>query len=47
MFKYGSSIILAFVFNLGGSGLWFGLVVGLALAGLLLTMRFYRLTRLK
>lgn len=41
----GSSVVLAFVFNLGGSGLWFGLVLGLALAGLLLTLRFYRLTR--
>jgi MATE family multidrug resistance protein len=33
---------LGFVFGLGGIGIWLGLSVGLALAGLLLMLRFWR-----
>jgi multidrug resistance protein, MATE family len=36
----GSAVLLAFVFDLGGRGLWFGLVLGLAVAAVLLTLRF-------
>ena len=36
------SYLFGFVFGLGGVGIWLGLVVGLALAGLLLTVRFWR-----
>jgi multidrug resistance protein, MATE family len=36
----GSAVMLAFVFDLGGRGLWFGLVLGLAVAAVLLTIRF-------
>ncbi len=38
-----TSIVLAFVFGFEGEGLWTGLVVGLAVAAVLLTVRFYRL----
>lgn len=41
----GSSILLAFRFNLGGQGLWFGLVFGLAAAGIALGLRFNSLSR--
>ncbi len=36
----GGGALMAFQFNLGGRGLWFGLVLGLAVAALLLTLRF-------
>jgi multidrug resistance protein, MATE family len=36
----GSAVLLAFYFNLGGRGLWFGLVLGLAVAAILLIWRF-------
>lgn len=41
----GSSLLLAFIFQLGGRGLWLGLVFGLAVAGFLLSRRFNQLTR--
>lgn len=37
-----ASYVLAFPFGLGGVGLWFGLVVGLAAASILLMVRFWR-----
>jgi MATE family multidrug resistance protein len=37
-----TSYLLGFVFGLGGIGIWLGLSVGLALAGLLLMLRFWR-----
>lgn len=40
-----SGALLAFAAGLGGSGLWLGLVLGLASAALLLSLRFARLTR--
>lgn len=36
----GGGVLLAFQFGLGGRGLWFGLVLGLSVAALLLTWRF-------
>ncbi len=36
-----SSYLLGFVFGLGGIGIWLGLVIGLACAGLLLMRRFW------
>jgi multidrug resistance protein, MATE family len=36
----GSAVLLAFYFDLGGRGLWFGLVLGLAVAAVLLLWRF-------
>ena len=41
----GSSLLLAFVFDLGGRGLWLGLIAGLAVAGLALSLRFHYLTK--
>jgi multidrug resistance protein, MATE family len=38
----GSGVLLAFGLGLGGRGLWFGLVIGLATAALLLSWRFHR-----
>ena len=40
-----SGALLAFVFGLGGQGLWVGLVLGLAAAAVLLVGRFGRLNR--
>ena len=37
-----ASYLLAFKLGFGGVGLWLGLVVGLALAGALLMVRFWR-----
>ncbi len=37
-----TAYLMGFVFGLGGPGVWAGLAVGLALAGLLLTRRFLR-----
>lgn len=36
--------LLAFHFEMGGAGLWWGLAVGLAIAALLLSWRFHRFT---
>ena len=36
------SYVLAFPLGYGGEGLWFGLVVGLAVAAVLLMLRFWR-----
>ena len=41
----GSSALLAFRFGFGGQGLWFGLVLGLLVAGVLLVFRFYVLSQ--
>lgn len=37
-----SSYLLGFVFDLGGVGIWLGLVAGLGCAAVLLTLRFWR-----
>ncbi len=41
----GGGSILAFRFDLGGAGLWWGLAIGLAVAACLLTLRFHLFTR--
>jgi MATE family multidrug resistance protein len=41
-----SGYALGFVAGFGGQGLWWGLVIGLALAAVLLVLRFRRLTRI-
>ncbi|WP_376871752.1 MATE family efflux transporter [Albirhodobacter sp. R86504] len=38
-----ASYLLAFKLGLGGSGIWYGLVVGLSVAGIALMWRFWRL----
>ena len=43
----GGGAILAFYYQLGGAGLWWGLAAGLAVAACLLTLRFHRFTRAK
>ena len=40
----GGGALLAFHFELGGAGLWWGLAAGLAVAACLLTLRFHLLT---
>ncbi len=40
-----SAVLLTFVFNFGGVGLWLGLVAGLVLASVLLVLRFGHQTR--
>ena len=42
----GGGAVLAFYYDMGGAGLWWGLAAGLAVAGCLLTWRFHRFTRL-
>ena len=37
-----SSYVLGFVFEMGGTGVWLGLVIGLACAATLLMLRFWR-----
>ncbi len=37
--------ILAFYYDMGGAGLWWGLAMGLAVAAVLLSWRFHRFTR--
>ena len=37
-----ASLCLTFVFGLGATGVWLGLVIGLALAAMLLMARFWR-----
>ena len=41
----GGGSIMAFYYDMGGNGLWWGLAIGLAVAGCLLTLRFDRFTR--
>jgi MATE family multidrug resistance protein len=41
----GGGSILAFYYQMGGAGLWWGLAIGLAVAACLLTLRFHRFTR--
>ncbi len=43
----GGGTIMAFYFDMGGHGLWWGLAAGLAVAACLLTLRFDRFTRPK
>jgi MATE family multidrug resistance protein len=40
----GGGALLAFYFELGGAGLWWGLAAGLAVAACLLALRFHRMT---
>lgn len=40
-----TSYLLGFTFDFGGVGIWLGLAVGLALAGLLMMLRFWRMPR--
>jgi len=40
----GSGSVLAFYYQMGGAGLWWGLAAGLAVAACLLTLRFHRFT---
>ncbi len=40
----GGGSMLAFHFDMGGAGLWWGLAIGLAVAACLLTWRFHRFT---
>ena len=42
----GGGSILAFYFDMGGAGLWWGLAAGLAVAASLLCLRFHLFTRL-
>ena len=39
------AILLGFQFNWGAPGLWWGLLAGLAIVSVLLTMRFLRISR--
>lgn len=41
----GGGSILAFYYEMGGAGLWWGLAAGLAVAACLLTLRFHLFTR--
>jgi MATE family multidrug resistance protein len=41
----GGGSILAFYFDMGGAGLWWGLAAGLAVAACLLSLRFHLFTR--
>jgi MATE family multidrug resistance protein len=41
----GGGSILAFYYDMGGAGLWWGLAAGLAVAACLLTLRFHLFTR--
>ena len=41
----GGGATLAFYYDMGGAGLWWGLAAGLAVAACLLTWRFHRFTR--
>ena len=41
----GGGSVLAFYFDLGGAGLWWGLAAGLAVAACLLSLRFHFFTR--
>jgi MATE family multidrug resistance protein len=43
----GGGSIMAFYYDMGGNGLWWGLAAGLAVAAFLLTLRFDRFTRRK
>ena len=41
----GGGSILAFYYEMGGAGLWWGLAAGLAVAAALLSLRFHLFTR--
>jgi MATE family multidrug resistance protein len=41
----GGGSVLAFYYEMGGAGLWWGLAAGLAVAACLLSLRFHRFTR--
>jgi len=41
------SYLFGFVFNWGGNGIWFGLVIGLTLASILLSLRYMNILKLK
>ena len=41
----GGGAMLAFHYQMGGAGLWWGLAIGLAVAACLLCLRFHRFTR--
>ena len=41
----GGGSVLAFYYDMGGAGLWWGLAAGLAVAACLLSLRFYLFTR--
>ena len=41
----GGGSILAFYYDMGGAGLWWGLAAGLAVAACLLSLRFHLFTR--
>ena len=41
----GGGSILAFYYEMGGAGLWWGLAAGLAVAASLLSLRFHLFTR--
>ncbi len=41
----GGGALLAFYYQMGGAGLWWGLAIGLAVASCLLCLRFHRFTR--
>ena len=41
----GGGSMLAFYYDMGGEGLWWGLAAGLAVAACLLCLRFHRFTR--
>jgi len=43
----GGGSVLAFHYNWGGAGLWWGLAIGLAVASCLLSLRFHRLTLIR
>lgn len=42
---FPTGYVLAFHFELGAKGLWWGLAAGLASVALLMTLRFYRISR--
>jgi MATE family multidrug resistance protein len=42
----GGGSILAFYYEMGGAGLWWGLAAGLAVAACLLSLRFHLFTRI-
>jgi MATE family multidrug resistance protein len=41
----GGGSVLAFYYDMGGAGLWWGLAAGLAVAACLLSLRFHLFTR--
>ncbi len=45
LIAFPSAYLLAFKFKLGGSGIWWGIVIGLSITGVMLWLRFYRLVK--